>query len=124
MGEPSDISDLRPISILPYISKILERAVHNQLSTFVETSGILPPHQSGLRKVRGTVTALLDITDNILLNQDKGFGTLIVLLDFSRAFDSINIPLLLAKLSYFGLDISAIKWFDSNLSGRSHCVRI
>lgn len=124
VDQPSDIKDLRPISILPYLSKILERAVYEQVVKYVELNGILPSHQSGFRRGRGTVTALLDVTDNILADQDNGLATLLVLLDYSRAFDSINIPLLLAKLSYYGFEQSAIAWFDSYLSNRHQSVRV
>lgn len=118
------MKDLRPISILPCASKILEKAVCHQLTDFLETNEILPELQSGFRKGRSTATALLDVTDNILGAQDKGMVTLLVLLDFSRAFDSLNTALLLSKLSYYGFDVGAVKWFDSYLSGRRQHVKL
>lgn len=121
-ANPSTLKDLRPISILPCLSKVLEKIVSRQLSLFLEQNKILPDLQSGFRRQRSTSTALLDVTDNILWAQDRGMCTFLVLLDFSRAFDAINIPLLLAKLNYYGFDPSAIEWFRSYLSNREQLV--
>lgn len=123
-SNPADIKDLRPISILPCVSKIMEKVVSYQLAEFLEVNKILPEVQSGFRKFKSTATALLDVTDNVIASQDEGMCTLLVLLDFSRAFDSINISLLLSKLSYYGLDPAAVRWFDSYLSNRQQYVEL
>lgn len=124
VSNPVTMKDLRPISILPCISKILEKAVSHQLTEFLEVNEILPELQSGFRNGRSTATALLDVTDNILGAQDNGMVTVLVLLDFSRAFDALNITLLLSKLSYYGFDVGAVKWFDSYLNGRRQHVKL
>lgn len=121
---PVELKDLRPISILPCMSKIMEKAVCVQLTAFIENNCILPEAQSGFRKGRSTTTALLDVTDTILCDQDQGMGTLLVLLDFSRAFDSLNLNLLLSKLNYYGFDSEALRWFNSYLSHRCQCVKL
>lgn len=121
-SNPSTFKDLRPISILPCLSKVLERVIYEQVSSYVEFNSILPEVQSGFRKGRSTATALLDVTDNILTAQDQGMGTVLVLLDYSRAFDCINSTLLLSKLSYFGFDTGATKWFHSYLLNRLQMV--
>lgn len=120
----SDMKDLRPVSILPVLSKVLEKVVCAQLVNFLETNRILPDVQSGFRKGRSTTTALLDVTDNILSAQDNGMCTLLVLLDFSRAFDCINVPLLLSKMVFYGFDKDTVKWFESYLSDRTQFVEI
>lgn len=124
ISTPLDIKDLRPISLLPCLSKVLEKVVSSQVTKYLEDHNILPDMQSGFRKGRGTNTALLDVTDNILAAQDEGMGTILVLLDFSRAFDSIDISLLLAKLNYYGFDSSVVQWFNSYLSNRTQIVEI
>ncbi|XP_045450408.1 uncharacterized protein LOC123659200 [Melitaea cinxia] len=124
ISNPTDLKDLRPISILPCLSKILEKSVSKQITVYLEKNHMLPEVQSGFRRGRSTVTALLDVTDNILQSQDQGMCTLLVLLDFSRAFDSLNINLLLSKLSYYGFDSNAIQWFHSYLSERYQYVKI
>jgi hypothetical protein len=121
---PTSENDLRPISILPCLSKILERVVCAQLTAYLEGNNILPEAQSGFRAGRSTTTALLDVTDALLCAQDKGLCTVLVLLDFSRAFDALNIDLLLSKLSFYGFDGKTIKWFNSYLSRRSQFVRL
>lgn len=120
----ADIKDLRPISILPVLSKVMEKVVSSQLVDYLEKNNILPDMQSGFRKARSTTTALLDVTDNILSAQDNGMCTLLVLLDFSRAFDCINIPLLLSKMTFYGFDVDTVKWFDSYLNRRTQFVEI
>lgn len=121
---PSNINDLRPITILPCASKVLERVVADQLRAFLENNQILPPKQSGFRKAHSTTTALLHMVDDVLSAQDAGQGTLLVLLDFSRAFDCINVPLLLAKLHFHGFTIDAINWFDSYFKNRVQQVEL
>lgn len=124
ISDPSDMKDLRPISILPFLSKVLEKAVYEQVLDFCNRNDIFPELQSGFRRGRSTASALSDVVDNILAAQDTGQGTILALLDFSRAFDSLNISMLLSKLSYYGFDESAIKWFHSYLSGREQRVEI
>lgn len=124
VSNPTSVRDLRPISLLPCLSKILERVVSNQLTLYLEHHGILPLAQSGFRRGHSTTTALLDVVGNILEARDRGMGTLLVLLDFSRAFDSINTSLLLAKLSYYGCNVETVKWFESYLTNRSQFVQV
>ena len=115
-SNPQSYKDLRPISILPCLSKVLERVIYLQVTEFLETNEVLPDLQSGFRKGRGTTTALADIVGNILEARDRGEGSILTLLDFSRVFDSINVPLLLSKLSYYGFDSETVAWFDSYLN--------
>lgn len=115
--------DLRPISILPALSKIIERVVLCQITPYLQKNGILPTLQSGFRKQHSTTTALLNITDDVLSAADTGLGTILVLLDFSRAFDCVNISLLLAKLEYYGFSPIACSWFKSYFSGRGQRVK-
>ncbi|KAG7302550.1 hypothetical protein JYU34_012473 [Plutella xylostella] len=124
VDQPTSLKDLRPISILPFLSKLVEKAVYTQLIKFIEENNILPSLQSGFRKNRGTITALLDVTDNILAEQDIGNATILSLLDFSRAFDCLDIDLLLAKLTYYGISGHAIDWFNSYLSNRTQSVKL
>lgn len=123
-NNPAGYKDLRPISILPFLSKIVEKAVCMQVTNFLEQNNILPKKQSGFRKGHGTATALLDVVDNILAAQDVGEGTILALLDFSRAFETLNISLLLSKLSFYGFDNASVKWFESYLSGRFQLVEL
>ena len=74
-GDRTDCNNYRPITILPTISKILERAVHQQLYTYLEEQNILTSKQFGFRPRLSTVTALMHFTDTILQNLDNGSMT-------------------------------------------------
>ncbi|KPJ04628.1 putative RNA-directed DNA polymerase from transposon BS [Papilio xuthus] len=106
------------------MSKILEKVVWIQLAEYLETNNILPEFQSGFRKGYSTTTALLDVSDNIIAAQDNGMCTILVLLDFSRAFDCIDLSLLLSKMVYYGFETDTVSWFRSFLTGRGQCVEI
>ena len=74
-GDKNDVSNYRPISVLPILSKIIERAVHNQLYHYLCSKNILSDSQSGFRSNHSTTTTLLDVQDYILKNMDEGFVT-------------------------------------------------
>lgn len=123
-SQPSTLSDLRPISLLPCLSKLLEKVVCLQVTKYLEDHHILPQLQSGFRRGHSTSSALLDVVDNLLAAQDQGMCSILVLLDFSRAFDSISIPLLLSKLAFYGFDSNSLNWFSSYLDQRKQCVEL
>lgn len=121
---PLEFKDLRPISILPCASKILEKVICRQLVDYLERNDILPTLQSGFRRHHSTATALVSVLDDVLHAQDDGKVTIMVLLDFSRAFDAINIGLLLAKLRFYGFEEAVVSWFASYLQDRHQIVEI
>ena len=106
------LRDTRPISILPEISKILERVVFDQLSAYLLDKKLLDEHQHGFRKGHSTHTALLEICDDIRLAIDDRKITALVLFDFTKAFDSVPQALLLKKLRKLGCSNSPLKWFS------------
>ena len=121
---PESLGDLRPISLLPVLSKVLERAVYEQLFSYVNDCGFLPTSQSGFRPGHGTATVLLHVNDLICRALDNNMATSIVLLDFSRAFDCVDHELLCAKLHFFGLSDQALSFFQGYLQGRRQLVRL
>lgn len=116
--------DLRPISLLPILSKIIEKVVYKQLILYLEGNKILPQLQSGFRAGHATSTALLHVTDDILTATDVRKCTFLILLDFTHAFDFLNKDLLLAKMSYYGFSVDACNWFNSYLSNRQQFVEM
>lgn len=122
-SSPEQLPDLRPISILPTMSKILEKVISSQISTHVNEH-ILPCTQSGFRAGHSTNTALLKITNDITKAIDQSRVTFAVLLDFSKAFDTIDHELLIAKLCYYGMSSQVIQWFQNYLSHRTQCVKL
>ena len=124
VNNPLDFSDFRPISILSTSSKLLEKTVHQQLNNYLNINKILPDEQSGFRRFFSTTTLLLQITSFIYdaLNNNKVIS--LVLLDFSKAFDSINHDIMITNLKEIGLSKIAINWFNSYLRKRKQRVII
>jgi Reverse transcriptase (RNA-dependent DNA polymerase) len=121
--DPCWLKDYRPISILPALSKALERIMKDQIVSFCNERGLLNRYQSGFRPGHSTTTALLKITDDILVDLDRKFITILVLLDFSKAFDTVNFKLLCQKLkNQFYFSDSAIELVKSYLMDRTQCV--
>ena len=120
-GDPDEITNYRPISILPILSKIIEKVVANQLMDFLEANKLLSNTQHGFRRGLSTETALLDVANKIYDNMDHNKITLLTLCDLSKAFDSVNHELLLSKLKSVKVDPF---WFVSYLSGRTQSVKM
>ncbi|CAB3262078.1 unnamed protein product [Arctia plantaginis] len=96
---PSSFSDYRPISILPFLSKVLERLIHTQLTSFLSRNCLLNPFQSGFRPGHSTTTALVHITDDVRSGMDEGKLTVFALLDFSNAFNTVDFDVLLGSMA-------------------------
>ena len=107
----------RPVSNLPFISKLTEKTSVNQLSDHMSQSAYRPFHS--------TETALLKVQSDILLSMDDQKVTLLVMPDLSAAFDTIDCSILLETLgSGFGVGGTAFKWFTSYLSQRTQQLQI
>ena len=119
-----DVGNYRPISVLPVLSKILERAVHDQLYNYLTCNNILHQCQSGFRSNYSAHTALLDVTDHILENTNDGKVTASIFLDLKKAFDTVSHNLLLQKLDSYGINGKSLRWFKSYLSNRTQAVNI
>jgi hypothetical protein len=98
-----DLGSYRPISVLPIVSKLLERAVHTQLGEYLKEHNILSPYQCGFRKAHSTEFAALSLADTIRRNIEQGQLTGALFIDFRKAFDSIDHSVLLNKLSALGI---------------------
>ena len=121
---PLKESDFRPISLLCTLSKIIEKLAMWQISFYLEKHSLFDPNQSAYKTNHGCTTALLKINDDILDGIDDSEITLLTLLDFSKAFDTVNHRLLLEKLSILGFDLMALNWVKSYLSDRYQKVVI
>lgn len=120
---PTAAGEYRPISILCTMSKILEKIAYDQILTFVNAENILDPLQSGFRKKFSTGTALLRISEDIKSAFHKKEVVLMVFLDFSKAFDTVNHELLINKLKQLNFSDPVLKWLESYLSERTQAVR-
>lgn len=123
-SNPSDFSHYRPISILPFLSKVLERVVQYQMLRFLRSHQLLNPFQSGFRPAHSTCTALIKIMDDIRKGMDDTQLTLLALLDFSNAFNCVDHEILMSILSSLNMSSDVILWFTSYLNDRNQRVRM
>ena len=123
-GDHEQANNNRPISLLPILSKVCERAALNQIMTYLVENDRLSTKQNGNKKWHSTETALIHSTDAILTSIDKKELSAMVLLDMSKAFDSINHNILLLKLQDVGISNSSLAWFQSYLDHRYQVVRV
>ena len=119
---PTSINHYRPISILPTLSKILEKIVVRQMHDFLSKTCQLNPFQSGFRRNLSTQTALLKVTEDIRKTLDNGEIAILTLLDFSKAFDSVDHDILLTKCGRLGFSKPTLQWLDTYLRNRQQIV--
>ena len=123
-GCKMDLKNYRPVSILPAISKIIEKAVTQQITEFLEQGQLLSPCQYGFRRGYSTESACVHLTEFLRHNIDRGGVVGAVFLDLRKAFDLISHQRLLNKLLKFGFASKSIDWIRSYLANRTQCVRI
>ncbi|CAB4020527.1 Hypothetical predicted protein [Paramuricea clavata] len=125
-GDHEQANNNRPISLLPMamLSKVCEKVVLNQVVPYLDLNKRLSTEQSGNKKHHSTETSLIETTDTILNAIDKKKVTAVVLLDMSKAFDSLDHKILMLKLHDVGMSPAALSWFSSYLSNRQQAVRI
>jgi hypothetical protein len=123
-GLKHDVNNYRPISILPIMSKIIERHVSNQIKQYLKAHNLLHERQSGFRSNHSCETALTAMVDDWIMAIDNNQFSGTVFLDLSKAFDLIDHELLLSKLSAYKFHENSIKWFQSYLGGRTQKVSV
>ena len=95
--QSDDRSNYRPISVLPFLSRVFEKLVFNQLYEYLDKNKLIHYKQSGFMSLQSTVTCLLRSTDDWYANMDKGRGTATVYIDLKKAFDTVDHDILLQK---------------------------
>ena len=123
-GPSDDINNYRPISILPILSKILERHVSDCLLHYLNENDLLHVTQSGFRAQHSCETALTHMIDSWLEALDHGQMVGVVLVDFKKAFDLVDHKILLRKLKLYGIDNVTLQWFTSYLTERQQHVSV
>ena len=123
-SEDKNVKNYHPISLLPALSKILEKLMLNRLIVFLNKHNVLKKHQHGFRQNFSTITALADVLDYITSKLDNKLFVLALLIDISKAFDSLNYNMLLTKLEHYGVRGVVLNWFNSYLTGRYQYTEI
>lgn len=123
-GDETEIQNYRPISILPSISKLFEKAMFLRLTKHLEQYNLLNQEQHGFRKNKSTVTALINFVESIIESINEKNKVCGIFMDLSRAFDSISHTKMISKLKKFGIQNSYLKWFESYLANRVQFVEI
>lgn len=120
-GDADEAGNYRPISLLPILSKILEKVIATQLTNHLEDQHILSNTQHGFRPALSTNTALLTLSDQLYRNADNKKISLVSLCDLSKAFDSVCHEILIRKLVKSSIDPF---WFENYLKDRTQSVRL
>ena len=121
-GDTMNISNYRPVSILPVFSKILERVMYDRLFKFINKHKILYKYQFGFREGYNTNMALIVLIDKISSAIDRGDVVVGVFLDFKKAFDTVDHTILLQKLEKYGIRGNMLTWFRDYLRNRKQFV--
>ena len=123
-NDNSDISNYRPISVLPRFSKILERLMYNRLYKYLKENNILYEKQFEFQSGYSTNDAIAQLVDKIFGSFEKEQFTLGVFIDLSKAFDTVDHSILLKKLKFYDITDKNLAWFKSYLSDRKQCLNM
>ena len=103
-GDSEDLNNYWPISVLPFLSKVIERHVHDSLSSYFCENNLIYSKQSGFGKLHSRETALIKIIDDLLVNLDNDRVSGMILINYCKAFDMVDHFVLQDKLYAYGLD--------------------
>lgn len=123
-GDRGDINNYRPISVLPVISKIMEKLINSRLLGFLNTFSILSKNQYGFRTGISTENAISDLTRNVTTHLDNKKKALCIFLDLKKAFDTVSIPTLLYKLNRIGIRDNFLALLTDYLQDRTQIVKL
>ena len=124
-NDPNDLKNYRPISNLPFLSKVLEKVVAHELHHHLQSNDLYAKMQSAYRKHHSTETAIIRVYNDILHAIDGHQDVILVLLDLSAAFDTIDHQILIDRMhKRFGIDGTVLSWFRSYLQHRTQHVTV
>lgn len=123
-GDSDDVSNYRPISVLPSISKVLEKIINIRLTNYFKKFNLLSNSQFGFRQGVCTEDAVTALSSFVAEHLDKGNRCLSVFLDLKKAFDTVSVPILVNKLEKAGIRGKALSLLENYLSNRKQRVKI
>lgn len=123
-GDRDDINNYRPISVLPCISKVLEKLINVRLVRYLNKYNILSRSQYGFRQNLSTEDAVTALTNLIVQQVDSGKKCLTVFLDLKKAFDTVSIPILMQKMEKIGIRGAPLALLSDYLCDRKQKVKI
>ena len=110
-GQSNDRSNYRPSSVAPFLSRVLEELIYNQLYDYLDKNRLLFSKQPGFRSLHSVVTCLLNCVNNRYINMDKDQYTAMVFIDLKKAL--VDHEILLKKLKEYGIIGLENTWFAS-----------
>ena len=117
-GKKDDVSNYRPVSLLPVPGKILEKIVHSHLVAFFENNNLLCERQGGFRKDHSTLGSIADFTTDIFNAINSKDLTVATFFDLKKAFDTVDHSILIKKLSKMGIQGNTLRWLENYLLNR------
>ena len=120
----NEISNYRPISLLPGLSKIFEKLIYQQMNEHLTTNTILTESQFGYRAGHATAHAIMKLVAHVDSNKRLGKSTGVVFIDLSAAFDTISNDILIEKLKHYGFGKNMVELIKSYLQGRKQYVQV
>jgi hypothetical protein len=123
-GARDCVNNYRPISVLPALSKVLEKVMNKRLLSFLDKEHLISDNQFGFRAGKSTADAISEMADYIAQNLDKKRKCLGIYLDLAKAFDTVSAPILLYKMERIGVRGNCLRLFESYLSQRFQRVQI
>ena len=121
-GDPMLFNNYRPVSLLCILSKVFEKVMYSRILNFLNHYKVLISNQFGFRKSHSSYMALMIMINELTNALENGDYVIGILLDFSKAFDTVNLEILLDKLYHYGITDNALQWFKSYLTERQQFV--
>ena len=122
-GDESDINNYRGISVLPFLAKLFEKIIAQQITAYFQDNNYFFSGQHGFRKSHSCETALHELLSDLNVARDQRKIIMLLFIDFKKAFDTVDSTLLLAKLGHYGFDNGALKLIDNYFKDRMQTIK-
>ena len=121
-GDSQVVSNYRPISLLPLLSKVIEKIVHKKIYNHLLQWNLLEERQGGFRPGHSTVSTCSYFTNDLYLANNNNEITIAVFIDAMKAFDTVNHQILIKKLKKYGISGNLLAWIEGYLTDRKQCT--